>query len=276
MKSVRLLSIALIASVTMLFHSAAFAIGPTYSGSWYNPDQSGHGFSVEYSVLDDESSVVVAYWYVYDSEGNPIYLIGVGEPQEDNSVTLVFEAPYGMKFGEFDPDSTIRGDGGSGVFTFEDSESGVFTYQPSQWMIDTYGVSAISIPVVKLLEVAHPNVDPPPTGEPVSLPGSWSGRMTYDRASPAGNACYDADVQVVVILASNGAHYMESITVRPDSGGLYLGDLRSYVSDTWHTNGNVYSLNIDYNIAFNTQGNAQGLWVYDNSDCYGEWTFTKD
>jgi len=129
------LVLALVATAMLLFHSGAFAIGPTYSGSWYNPEQSGHGFSLEYSVLNDGIPVVVAYWYVYDTEGNPIWLIGMGEPEKDNTVILEFDAPYGMKFGEFDPEQTVRGDGGIGVFTFINSESGVFNYEPSEWMV---------------------------------------------------------------------------------------------------------------------------------------------
>jgi hypothetical protein len=204
----------------LLFHSGTFAIGPAYSGTWYNPEQDGHGFSLEYNVLNDGTPLVVVYWYVYDSEGNPVFLVGVGEPEADNTVTMEFIAPYGMKFGEFDPDTVVREDGGTGIFTFENSEAGVFNYEPSQWMKDTYGVSAVSFPVVKLLGVAHPNpaivelhigakflttteregdfpvcfngagellpcksnVEPPPEpGEPVPLPGLWSGRMIYDR-----------------------------------------------------------------------------------------------
>lgn len=157
MRSVRVLSLALVASASMVLQSAAFAIGTAYSGSWYNPDEDGHGFSLSYTELNDGRQLIVAYWYVYDSEGNPIFLVGVGEPEEDNSVTLKFEAPYGMKYGEFDPEQVVRGDGGIGVFTFENPESGVFNYEPSEWIIDTYGISAISTPVVKLLDVAHPN-----------------------------------------------------------------------------------------------------------------------
>jgi hypothetical protein len=131
------LVLALVATALLLFHSGAFAIGPTYSGSWYNPAQDGHGFSLEYSVLSGGVPVVVAYWYVYDSDGNQIYLIGTGEPEEDNTVALEFIATYGMKFGEFDPEQTVRKDGGTGVFTFENSKAGVFDYEPSAWMVET-------------------------------------------------------------------------------------------------------------------------------------------
>ena len=122
-----------------------------------DPDESGHGFSFEYTTLNDGSPLVVAYWYVYDTDGNPIFLVGNGEPDDSNSVTISFSAPYGMKFGEFDPESTIRPDGGIGVFTFDNPESGMFDYYPSEWITDAYGIMAISTPVEKLIAVEHPN-----------------------------------------------------------------------------------------------------------------------
>ena len=271
---------ALIVTLLMLFQSAAFAIGPTYSGSWFNPEQNGHGFSLEYSVLSDGTPLVVVYWYVYDQDGNPIFLVGLGEPEAGNSVTLEFEAPHGMKFGEFDPDSTVREDGGMGVFTFQNEESGTFNYEPSAWIADAYGLSAISIPVKMLLEVAHPN-DEPPSGEPVPITGQWTGRMTYNRNSAGGSACYDANVQAVVQIMGNKDYtYVRGITVSPDVGGLYIDSgLNGPVSDEGYVTGNIYEVDgqsIDFTIAFNTRGNAEGIWTYVNSDCYGEWTFTKD
>jgi hypothetical protein len=267
----------LIVTSLLLFHSAAFAIGPAYSGSWYNPAQSGHGFSLEYSVLDDETPLIVAYWYVYDSEGNPIYLIGVGVGFVVFCVCVVFEAPYGMKFGEFDPDSTIRADGGTGVFAFEDSETGVFNYQPSQWMIDTYGVSAISIPVVQLLEVAHPN-DEPPSGEPVPLVGLWSGRMVYDRSYVGTATCYDADVLISVIESYQGIIFT-ALTVDRDGGGVSStssvgGHIRNnYVTGGFYT----FSIFTEYSLRFDNYGQAEGTWSQERfDDCYGTWEFTKD
>jgi len=47
------------------------------SGSWYNPDQSGHGLMVE--VLDHQRVVVA--WYTYDALGTPLWLIGNGAIQ---------------------------------------------------------------------------------------------------------------------------------------------------------------------------------------------------
>jgi hypothetical protein len=278
--------LALIATAMLLFHSGTFAIGPAYSGSWYNPLQSGHGFSLEYSVLDDGTPVVLAYWYVYDTEGNPIFLVGQGEPEEGNTVTLEFVAPYGMKFGEFDPDTVVREDGGIGVFTFEDSEAGVFDYEPSQWMVQTYGVSAVSIPVVQLLEVAHPTCDepPPPDGSYVSdYAGSWTGRMIYDRRSTG--ICHDADVNLLVADANYanlaGDWEIKSITVIRDTGGqasdskLIMIMSAGLVGDYFI----VFDETIDMNIQFppiDSYGHAEGYWNESDGDCYGDWTFTKD
>jgi hypothetical protein len=275
------LVLALVATAMLLFHSGAFAIGPAYSGTWYNPEQDGHGFSLEYSVLNDRTPVVVAYWYVYDAEGNPIWLIGQGAPEEGNTVTLEFDAPYGMKFGEFDPDQTVHTDGGTGVFTFEDSEAGVFDYEPSGWMVETYGVSAVSIPVVKFLEVAHPTSEPPPTGEPVPVTGSWSGRMIYDRRSTG--ICHDADVSIYVTPYHQQFHKLDSLVVIRDSGGLdnvgFIGNLPTASNSASGDFGMFYSevrTYTNFTLQFNTQGSAEGYWNYSNGDCYGDWTFTKD
>jgi hypothetical protein len=281
MSSVRLLSLTLVTFAAMLFHTTAFAMGPNYSGSWYNPAQSGHGFSFEYSIQTDGTPLVVAYWYVYDSVGNPIFLIGVGEPEEGNTVSLEFDAPYGMKFGEFDPETTVHGDGGTGVFTFANEESGVFNYQPSEWIASAYGLSAITTPVRKLLGVAHPNDEPPPTrpptDDPVPVPGTWSGRMIYNRESAAGGACYDADVQISTYLSGkNDIHYMRINTVSLDVGIPDIVGTQMVASD-WQGVGafTAFEEIIEFTLIFNDYGYAEGIWSYRNSDCYGDWTFTK-
>lgn len=306
---------AFVVAILMLFQSSAFAIGAAYSGSWFNPEESGHGFSVEYSVLNDGTPLVVAYWYVYDTEGNPIFLIGMGAPEEGDTVTMEFEAPYGMKFGEFDPESTVRGDGGTGVFTFENSESGTFSYQPSAWIANAYGVTAISTPVKKLLGVAHPNPEivelhiggssltatdrtadlpvcfngagellpcasnvQPPESDPYL--GAWTGRMIYDRRSTG--TCHDADVNLnIVEYSRTGSPFhwrINSTTVMRDSGGVGISDYSVYFPEDGFAVGAIYVFgqSIDLNLQFSPQGSAEGYWNYFNGDCYGEWSFTKD
>lgn len=44
------------------------------TGSWYNPSQSGHGLSVEVVSQHD----LLANWYVFDKDGNPMWLVASG------------------------------------------------------------------------------------------------------------------------------------------------------------------------------------------------------
>ena len=78
--------------------TAAMDIENTHSGSWYNTNQSGHGFNVE--VLDDQTMVI--YWHVYNPDGTPTFLVTVAEI--DGDIASGIARTYsGMKFGEFDP-----------------------------------------------------------------------------------------------------------------------------------------------------------------------------
>ncbi len=131
-------------------------IGPAHSGSWYNEDQSGHGFSMEFGTQPDGSPLAVIYWYIYDDQGDPIFLIGSGVPV-GNRVEVQFVSPVGMVYGEFDPDSVSREDGGTGVFEFSDRSAGTFTYTPSEFTSNTWGHTPINaLPLIKLFGIPAP------------------------------------------------------------------------------------------------------------------------
>lgn len=134
--------------------------GQEYSGSWYNPDQSGHGFSMEFGKAADESPLAVIYWYTYDSLGNPIFQIGNGA-LDGSTLQVQFESPYGMKYGEFDPDSVVREYGGTGTFTFSDANNGVFSYTPSEFSTTTWGhITPIdSLPLTKIFAIPVSSTD---------------------------------------------------------------------------------------------------------------------
>jgi len=132
---------------------SAVAIGPEHSGSWYWDEQSGHGFSIEIGELPDGSPLGVAYWYTYDNQGNPIFMLGNGVPNGD-MLDVVFDSPVGMNFGEFDPLSVIREDGGTGRFVFTDENIASFQYTPSDFTVANWGHSAISfMPLTKLFGI---------------------------------------------------------------------------------------------------------------------------
>jgi len=132
------------------------AIGPAHSGSWYQPEQSGHGFSLEFGQQFDGTPLAVAYWYTYDVAGNPIFLIGTGQP-EANRVTIDFVSPVGMAYGVFDPGSVVREPGGTGVFEFADRDTATFSYTPSDFTAATWGHTAIdALPLIKLFGIPAP------------------------------------------------------------------------------------------------------------------------
>lgn len=131
------------------------SIGPEYTGSWYNSAEDGHGFSFEVGRKANGTYRAVVYWYVYNSVGEPIFLIGSG-PAVEGSVTLTLKAPYGMQYGVFDPESVERPDAGTATFIFQDSNNGTFSYSPSEWAISNLGHSAHEMPITKLFKVSHP------------------------------------------------------------------------------------------------------------------------
>lgn len=49
------------------------------SGSWYNPDRSGHGLSISRT----SNNSLILYWYTYDDSGHPMWLVSDVEPMTD-------------------------------------------------------------------------------------------------------------------------------------------------------------------------------------------------
>ena len=121
-------------------------------------------------------------------------------------------------------------------------------------------------------------VEPPPTDDPYV--GQWTGRMIYDRRST--ETCHDADVFLNIAEYYPGTpslHWkITSTTVSRDTGGLAIDDSTVAVPETGFAVGTIYVFGggIDLNLQFKTQGSAEGYWNYQNDECYGTWSFTKD
>ncbi len=75
-----------------------------HSGSWFNPDQNGHGLVVE--VLSESKAIV--YWYVFDDEGRAVWLIGVGTYDGQQIMADMFITKGGKFPPLFDSDSVER------------------------------------------------------------------------------------------------------------------------------------------------------------------------
>jgi hypothetical protein len=96
----------IIFTVILLFFwsSISAQIRPEYSGMWYNPDQDGHGLSLE--VLDSERSA--GFWYRYDENGEPEWWLLQGTNHPANGefgphMKLEAYCFHGMIPGVWDP-----------------------------------------------------------------------------------------------------------------------------------------------------------------------------
>lgn len=129
-------------------------IGPAHSGSWYNAEQSGHGFSIEFGQLGDGTRLGVVYWYTYDNAGEPIFMLGNGVVDGDR-LEITFESPVGMVYGVFDPTTVTRNDGGTAVFVFSDRDNATFSYTPSTFSDNEWGHATpiTDLPLVKLFGI---------------------------------------------------------------------------------------------------------------------------
>lgn len=128
-------------------------IGPAHSGSFYNQSQSGHGFSIEFGKAG-ATSLGVVYWYTYDDQGNPIFMIGNGVV-DGNTLEINFESPVGMQYGVFDPTTVTREGGGTAVFEFSDRNNATFSYTPSTFSDTTWGHTTpiVDLPLTKLFGI---------------------------------------------------------------------------------------------------------------------------
>jgi len=110
----------------LLFCQSSFGmeIDKRLSGSWYNPVQDGHGINVE--VLNDNKTVV--YWYVYHTDGTPMFLTTVGTNTGDTTAGTT-KYHTGMQFGSFNPIDRQQIPWGTASVTFHDCTNATLQYQ---------------------------------------------------------------------------------------------------------------------------------------------------
>jgi plastocyanin len=122
-------------------------ISTTTSGSWYNPQQSGHGFLLQVAP----GNTFVAYWFVYTPEGPAqAWVLGVGSyDPASNTVTIPAAQSTGAKFPpNFNHDDVTQTDWGTLTFTFTDCTNGTMSWTSK---LPAYGSG--SMPITKLAEV---------------------------------------------------------------------------------------------------------------------------
>jgi hypothetical protein len=133
---------------------ATAAIGPGFSGMWYDPARSGEGLQLE--VLDSNTAIV--YWFTYDEQGKQRWFGGIGQIAHTSAGdSIQFPEMYvthGGKFGpSFNPGDVQFQTVGNASVSFTDCNTGTFRYSafgqsqtlPMQRLTQTMGAGCTSI-----------------------------------------------------------------------------------------------------------------------------------
>lgn len=128
-------------SMTFEVAPDSFYISPGMTGSWYNPEESGHGVNLEF--LADKR--LVGYWYTFDNYGAPVWLFLNGTYTSSDARVEVLEVEGGVFPPAFDPDMITRTSWGSLEFSFTDCSHATMT-----WMTDNPMYSSGEMEILKL------------------------------------------------------------------------------------------------------------------------------
>ncbi|MBS0557567.1 MAG: hypothetical protein JSR27_09180 [Proteobacteria bacterium] len=122
------------------------AITPGFTGNWYDPSQSGHGFSLE--VLP--GNFLLADWFVFAPNGGQVWLVATG-PITGNAAVLQAFYPAGPG-GRFPPNfnaGELQNQAwGTIIFNFADCNNGQVSWQPMPAADSAY--TSGSIPISRL------------------------------------------------------------------------------------------------------------------------------
>jgi Leucine-rich repeat (LRR) protein len=91
-----------------------------YSGNWFNPAQSGHGF--EFEILPTTPAFLTVDWFAFAPSGAPVWLQGAG-PISGNSAQMHLQLidGAGAQFPpNYHPGNITQHDWGTATFTFTD------------------------------------------------------------------------------------------------------------------------------------------------------------
>jgi hypothetical protein len=101
--------------------STAMPIGAGFTGTWYDPSQSGHGVMLE--VLSDDR--LLAYWFTFTPDGTQqAWFGGVGSIAANQAVIYAERGQGGAWIPNFDPAAYSHPLWGTLTFTFTDCDHG--------------------------------------------------------------------------------------------------------------------------------------------------------
>jgi hypothetical protein len=120
----------------------------SYSGLWFNTAQSGHGLEV--TLLSPTSATVT--WFVYDGQGNPVHLGGVGEVS-GSTITVPAFISRGMRFGSFQTSDNRTEAWGTLVVSFTSCNAAQLQWT-SNYTLNGFNFGNGSMPLSRLTTVS--------------------------------------------------------------------------------------------------------------------------
>ena len=130
--------------------SPSIALGGYLSGNWFDPspDQSGHGFQLEFTA---QANAVIAIWFVYPPNGggqNWLYAQGTFDSTK-NAVAIPAVLLSGPKFPPFYNSNDLQQTSwGTITFTFSDCNNGT-----ASWNSTLPGYGSGTIPIRRLTSI---------------------------------------------------------------------------------------------------------------------------
>ena len=123
---------------------ALMPISPGFTGNWFDPAASGHGFSIE--VLPDERMLV--QWYVFGTDGGQTWIVATGPISGDHAVLDgYYPVGPGARFPpNLDPSQLQNELWGTITLTFQDCDHGVVSWTPTA----ASGYPAGTMPITRL------------------------------------------------------------------------------------------------------------------------------
>ena len=128
-----------------------FGISAGHSGMWYDASNPGHGLVLqalgEGVSADDAPRQMVAYWAVYDNDGNQLNVYGFGDIDGD-SVSIPVASDVNGRFPPGSSDSIENVPFGTLDFTFSGCDSGTLSVTPTR-----AGFAPVQFPLTRLTPI---------------------------------------------------------------------------------------------------------------------------
>ena len=119
-------------------------IGAAFTGTWFDPAQSGHGLFIE--VLPNNA--MVASWFTFRPEGGQAWFFGSGDIVGDRAVIEAVYPQGGRFIPNFDPNQVTRPAWGRFTISFSDCNNGRVDYE------SVAGFGTGTMPLTRLTNVA--------------------------------------------------------------------------------------------------------------------------